>query len=114
MKTQSKPSAVIYWVKIPLTFTYRSLPSLQIVETHNKDLDLPILNRHIKEIEQLVAETHVSPELALKSLVTAHIEEKKEQFHKEEPEYHLTSRWREIKPSLHLIHGMGSSICTTP
>jgi hypothetical protein len=90
MKTQSKPSAVIYWVKIPLTFTYRSLPSLQIVETHNRDLDLPILNRHIKEIEQLVTETHVSPELALKSLVTTHIEEKKEQFHKKEPGYHLT------------------------
>jgi hypothetical protein len=90
MKTQSKPSAVIYWVKIPLMFTYRSLPSLQIVETHKRDLDLPILSQHIKEIERLVRETHVSAEQALTSLITAHLEEKRAQFHQEEPEYHLT------------------------
>jgi hypothetical protein len=32
----------------------------------------------------------VSAEQALKSLITAHIEEKRAQFHQEEPEYHLT------------------------
>jgi hypothetical protein len=80
----------MYWVRVPLTFTYRSLPSLQIVETHRRDLDVPILRWHLKEIERLVSETHVSAEQALKFLITAHIEEKKEQFHKEEPEYHLT------------------------
>jgi hypothetical protein len=91
MKTHSKPPPhIVYWVKIPLTFTYRSLTGLHLVETHSKDLDLPILSSHIKEIERLVRETHVSAEQALTSLVTAHIEEKKEQFHQEEPEYHLT------------------------
>jgi hypothetical protein len=81
---------VLYWVRIPLTFTYRSLPSLQIVETHSRDLEVPILRRHLNEIERLVRETHVSGEQALKSLITAHIEEKRAQFHKEEPGYHLT------------------------
>jgi hypothetical protein len=90
MKTHGKPPHIIYWVKIPLTFTYRSLPGLQLVETHNRELDIPILSWHLKEIERLVSETHVSPEQALKYLITAHIEEKKEQFHKEEPEYYLT------------------------
>jgi hypothetical protein len=91
MKTHSKPPPhVVYWVRIPLTFTYRSLPGLQIVETHSRDLDVPILNWHLREIERLVTETHVSAEQALKSLITAHIEEKREQFHQEEPGYHLT------------------------
>jgi hypothetical protein len=81
---------VIYWVRIPLKFTYRSLPGLHMVETHSRDLEVPILSWHLKEIEQLVREKQVSPEQALKSLLNAHIEEKREQFHKEEPEYHLT------------------------
>jgi hypothetical protein len=91
MKTHSKsPPHIVYWVKIPLTFTYRSLPGLHVVETHRKDLDLPILSSHRKEIERLVRKTHVSAEQALKSLSNAHIEEKRAQFHKDEPEYHLT------------------------
>jgi hypothetical protein len=90
MRTHRKPPPVIYWVKIPLTFTYRSLPSLQIVETHRRDLDLPLLSRHLKEIKQLVTERLLSPEQALKSLVTSHIEEKREQFHKDEPGYQVT------------------------
>jgi hypothetical protein len=81
---------VIYWVRIPLKFTYRSLPSLQIVEAHSRQLDLPILSQHRKEIERLVSETHVSPEQALKSLINSHLEEKKAQFQQEHPEYHLT------------------------
>jgi hypothetical protein len=91
MKTHSKPPPhVIYWVRIPLTFTYRSLPGLHIVETHSRDLDVPILSWHVREIERLVKETHVSTEQALTSLITAHIEEKRKQFHQEEPAYHLT------------------------
>ena len=91
MKTHSKPPPhVVYWVRIPLTFTYRSLPGLHIVETHSRDLDVPILSRHLKEIERLVRETHVSAEQAQMSLITVHTEEKRAQFHKEEPEYHLT------------------------
>ena len=91
MKTHSKPPPhVVYWVKILLTFTYHSLPGLQIVETHNRDLEVPILSQHLKEIERLVGETHVSPEQALKSLINKHIEEKRAQFHQEEPKYHLT------------------------
>jgi hypothetical protein len=91
MRTHSKPPPhIVYWVRIPLTFTYRSLPGLHIVETHRKDLDLPILSRHLQEIERHVRETHVSAEQALKSLINAHIEEKRAQFHKKEPEYHLT------------------------
>ena len=91
MRTHSKPPPhIVYWVRIPLTFTYRSLPALQIVETHSRDLDIPILSWHIKEIERLVRETHVSAEQALTSLITAHLEEKKAQFHQEEPAYHLT------------------------
>jgi hypothetical protein len=91
MKTHSKPPPhVLYWVRIPLTFTYRSLPGLHIVETHSRDLDVLILSWHLKEIERLVSETHVSVEQALTSLITAHIEEKRAQFHQEEPEYHLT------------------------
>jgi hypothetical protein len=83
MKTHSKPPPhVLYWVRIPLTFTYHSLPGLHIVETHSRDLDVPILSRHLREIERLVRETHVSAEQALKSLITAHIEEKRAQFHK--------------------------------
>jgi hypothetical protein len=91
MKTDSKPPAhVVYWVRIPLIFTYRSLPGLHIVEAHSRDLDVPILSRHLREIERLVRETHVSAEQALMSLITAHIEEKRAQFHQEEPAYHLT------------------------
>jgi hypothetical protein len=91
MKTHSKPPPhIVYWVRIPLIFTYRSLPGLHVVETHSKDLDLPILSSHRKEIERLVRETQVSPEQALTSLINAHIEEKKAQFHQEEPAYHLT------------------------
>jgi hypothetical protein len=91
MKTHSKPQPhIMYWVRLPLTFTYRSLLSLQIVETHSRDLEVPILSWHLKEIERLVRETHVSAEQALESLINAHIEEKRAQFHKEEPEYHLT------------------------
>jgi hypothetical protein len=91
MKAYSKPPPpVLYWVRIPLTFTYRSLPGLHIVETHSRDLDLPILSFHRKEIERLVTEAHMSPEQALESLVNAHIEEKREQFHKEEPGYHMS------------------------
>jgi hypothetical protein len=37
-----------------------------------------------------VTERHLSPEQALKSLVSSHIEEKREQFHKDEPGYHVT------------------------
>jgi hypothetical protein len=81
MKIHSKPPPhVIYWVRIPLTFAYRSLPGLHIVETHSRDLEVPILSWHLKEIERLVRETHVSPEQVLKSLLNAHIEEKREQF----------------------------------
>jgi hypothetical protein len=91
MKTHSKPPYhVVYWVRIPLTFTYRSLPGLHVVETHSRDLDVPILSWHLREIERLVSETHVSAEQALTSLITAHIEEKRAQFHQEEPAYHLT------------------------
>jgi hypothetical protein len=91
MKVHSKPPPqVIYWVRIPLTFTYRSLPGLHIVETHSRELDLPILSWHRKEIERLVTEVHLSPEQALESLINAYIEEKRAQFHKEEPEYHVT------------------------
>jgi hypothetical protein len=91
MKTHGKPPPhLVYWVRIPLIFTYRSLPGLHVVETYRKDLDLPILSSHRKEIERLVSETHVSAEQALTSLIKAHIEEKRAQFHKEEPEYHLT------------------------
>jgi hypothetical protein len=91
MKTHSKPPThVVYWVRIPLIFTYRSLPGLHVVETHSRDLDVPILSWHLREIERLVSETHVSAERALTSLITAHIEEKRAQFHQEEPEYHLT------------------------
>jgi hypothetical protein len=35
-------------------------------------------------------EIHLSPEQALESLINAHLEEKREQFHKEEPDYHVT------------------------
>jgi hypothetical protein len=87
---RNPPPHVIYWVKLPLTFTYRSLPGLQIFETHSRDLDIPVLSWHIKEIERLVRETDVSAEQALKSLINANIEEKREEFHKEEPGYHLT------------------------
>jgi hypothetical protein len=91
MKTHSKPPLqIVYWVRIPLKFTYHSLPGLHILETHSRDLEVPILSWHLKEIERLVRETDVSSEQALKSLITAHIEEKREQIHKEEPEYHLT------------------------
>jgi hypothetical protein len=54
MKTHGKPPHIVYWVRIPLTFTYRFLPGLHVVETHRKDLDLPILSSHRKEIERLV------------------------------------------------------------
>jgi hypothetical protein len=60
-KKHGKPlQHVLYWVRIPLTFTYRSLPSLQIVETHSRDLEIPILSQHLREIERLVRETYVS------------------------------------------------------
>jgi hypothetical protein len=91
MKTHSKPPPhVVYWVRIPLTFTYHSLPGLHVVETHSRDLDVPILSQHLREIERLVRETHVSAEQALTSLITTHIEEKRAQFRQEEPEYYLT------------------------
>jgi hypothetical protein len=89
-KHRSKPPHV----RVPLRFTYRSLPDRQIIESHINYADLPILRWHIKEIRFLVKETHVSPEQALESrikmYINAHIEEKREQFHKEEPGYHLT------------------------
>jgi hypothetical protein len=69
---------------------YRSLPGLHIVKTHSRQLDLLILSWHRKEIERLVSETDVSPEQALTSLINAQIEEKRAQYHKEHPEYHLT------------------------
>jgi hypothetical protein len=47
--------------------------------------------RHIKEIRFLVKETHVSPEQVLQSLINAYVGVKREQFLKEEPEYHLKS-----------------------
>ncbi len=89
MKPHSKRH-VLYWVTIPLTFTYRALPSLHIVETHRRDMDLPILSQHLKQIEQLVKEEQLSPEHALEALVQSHLEEKIKQFHQEEPGYHLT------------------------
>ena len=68
-----------------------SLPSWPpVVETHSRDLDVPILSQHLREIERLVRETHVSAEQALTSLITTHIEEKRAQFRQEEPEYYLT------------------------
>jgi hypothetical protein len=57
---------------------------------HSKQLDLPILSWHVKEIERLVTETNLSPEQALESLINSHIEEKRQEFQREEPEYHLT------------------------
>jgi hypothetical protein len=90
-KKHGKPlQHVIYWVSVPLRFTYRSLPDRQIIDTHIKQLDLPILSWHIQEIRFLVTETHVSAEQALQSLINVYIEEKREQFQKEYPQYHLT------------------------
>jgi hypothetical protein len=78
MKKQGKTlQHVIYWVRIPLKFTYRSLPGLYIVETHSRDLEVPILSWHLKEIERLIRETHASAEQALTSLIQAHLEEKR-------------------------------------
>jgi hypothetical protein len=91
MRTHSKPPPhVIYWVRVPLRFTYRSLPDRQIIETHMRQLDLPILSWHIKEIKFLVTETNMSAEQALQSLINVSIEVKREQFQQEHPEYHLT------------------------
>jgi hypothetical protein len=91
MKTHSKPDQqVLYWVRVPLRFTYHSLPGLHIVETHCKELELPILSWHCSEIERLVNEAHLSAEQALEALIQSHLQEKIDQFTTEEPGYHLT------------------------
>jgi hypothetical protein len=81
---------VNYGVRVPLTFTYHSLPGLEVIETHTKQLDLPILSWHITEIKFLVKKTNESPEQVLLSLIKVYVEEKRAQFQKEHPEYHLT------------------------
>jgi hypothetical protein len=91
MKTHSKsPQHIVYWVTVPLRFTYRTLPDRQMIETHIKHMELPILSQHRKEIERLVKEEQQSPEDALISLIKSHTDDQIAQFHKEEPGLHVT------------------------
>jgi hypothetical protein len=91
MKTHRKPPPhVIYWVNVPLRFTYRSLPDRQIIDTHIRHVDLPILSQHRREIERLVTEAHLSAEQALTSLINQQSEEMREQFEKEEPDLQVS------------------------
>jgi hypothetical protein len=91
MKTHSKPPQhIIYWVTVPLRFTYRTLPDRQIIETHIKHMELPILSQHRKEIERRVKEEHLTPEDALISLIKSHTDDQIAQFQKEEPGLHVT------------------------
>ncbi len=91
MKTHSKsPQRIVYWVTVPLRFTYRTLPDRHMIDTHIKHMDLPILSQHRKEIERLVKEEHLTPENALISLIKLHTDDQKAKFHKEEPNLHVT------------------------
>jgi hypothetical protein len=91
MKTHSKPPQhIVYWVSVPLRFTYRSLPDRHMIDTHIKHMELPILSQHRKEIERLVKEEHLTPEDALISLIKSHTDDQIAQFHREEPGLHVT------------------------
>jgi hypothetical protein len=86
MKTHSKPPQhIVYWVSVPLRFTYRSLPDRHMIDTHIKHMELPILSQHRKEIERLVKEEHLTPEDALILLIKSHTDDQIAQFHREEP-----------------------------
>ena len=89
-KQRKRLQHVIYWVSVPLRFTYRLLPDRQMIDTHIRPVDLPILSQHRKEIEWRVTETRVSPEQALQSLINEHSEKLREQFEKEEPDLQVT------------------------
>ena len=62
-----------FWVIVPLTFTYHTAPTGEIIDTDLRTMDLPIMNSHLQEINTLVKQTHISHEQALENLIWAPI-----------------------------------------
>jgi hypothetical protein len=75
-----------YWVCVTLTFTYRQRSNNAVIDFHTQTLDLPILDQHLQEMQELTQEAHLSDEQALARLITAHLNDKADAFNTVNPD----------------------------
>ncbi|HYT40741.1 MAG TPA: hypothetical protein VEP90_00215 [Methylomirabilota bacterium] len=74
-KHAQRTKSIYYHVIVPLKFAYRSKHDGTVVKTFSRTLDLPIMDTHLKDIEKIIEETHVSHEQALFCLIQAIVDE---------------------------------------
>ena len=83
MKRQKEAT---YLVCVALAFTYRQRSNNAVIDFHTQTLDLPILEQHLQEMQELTQELRLSDEQALARMITANLNEKADAFNAAHPD----------------------------
>jgi hypothetical protein len=84
------------WVCITLTLTYRQRSNNTVIDFHTQTLDLPILEQHRQEMQELAKSLRLSDEQALARMISAHLTEKAAAYNIAHPDCTLEIMLRDL------------------
>jgi len=85
-----------YWVCITLALTYRQRSNNAVMAFDTQTLDVPILEQHLREMQELAQELHLSDEQALARMITAHLNDKADAFNTAHPDCTVEITLRDV------------------